>query len=207
MTLSRLCLTGMRALTAVLLPVCLRRSGLSASAATSQFGLLNGMAMPLMMLPGIVTSAVCMIATPAVSRQEHQPRRLRHTMRLLTLSSAGIGLLAMIGLFALAGFLGESLYNTPALSPLIRLMSPMALVFSVHQVLSGMVTGLGLQQKTLTGTIVGSIVTLILTAWLTPLPYLRLYGAAIALLIGHIVRMVWCAVVLVAAVKRISATT
>lgn len=202
MTLSRLCLTGMRTLTAILLPVCLRRSGLSAAAATAQFGLLNGMALPLMMLPGIVTSAVCMIATPAVSRQEHQPRRLRHTMRMLTLSSTGIGLLAMVGLFALAGVLGESLYKTPALSPLIRLMSPMALIFSVHQVLSGMVTGLGLQQKTLTGTIVGSIVTLLLTAWLTPLPYLRLYGAAIAMLIGHVVRLAWCAAVLSRAIRR-----
>ena len=206
MTLSRLCLTGMRALTAVLLPVCLRRSGLSASAATSQFGLLNGMALPLMMLPGIITSAVCMIATPAVSRQERQPQRLRHTMRLLTLSAACIGMLAMVGLFALSGFLGESLYNTPALSPLIRLMCPMALIFSVHQVLSGMVTGLGLQQKTLTGTIVGSIVTLVLTAWLTPMPFLRLYGAAIAMLIGHLVRMIWCAAVLGKTVKRLSAT-
>ena len=205
MTLSRLCLTGMRTLTAILLPVCLRRSGLSASAATAQFGLLNGMALPLMMLPGIVTSAVCMIATPAVSRQEHQPQRLRHTMRLLTLSSTGIGLLAMVGLFALSGFLGEWLYKTPALSPLIRLMSPMALIFSVHQVLSGMVTGLGLQQKTLVGTIVGSVVTLLLTALLAPLPYLRLYGAALAMLVGHVVRMAWCAVVLLRAVRNVSA--
>ena len=197
MTVSRLCLTGVRALTAVLLPVCLRRSGLSASAATAQFGLLNGMALPLMMLPGIVTSAVCMIATPAVSRQERQPERLRHTMRLLTISATGIGLLSMIGLFLLSDALGAWLYKTPELAPLIRLMCPMALIFSVHQVLSGMVTGLGLQHRTLAGTIVGSVITLLLTAWLAPLPSLRLYGAAIAMLVGHVVRMAWCAAVLV----------
>lgn len=205
MTLSRLCLTGMRALTAVLLPVCLRRSGLSAAAATAQFGLLNGMAMPLMMLPGVVTGAVCMIATPAVSRQERQPVRLRQTMRRLTLAAAGIGVVSAAGLFALAGFIGEKLYNAPALAPLVRLMCPMALIFSVHQVLSGMVTGLGLQRRTLTGTIVGSVVTLLMTAWLAPIPRLRLYGAALAMLAGHLTRLLWCAGVLLRRVRRLPA--
>lgn len=201
MTLSRLCLTGMRALNAVLLPVCLRRSGLSTDAATAQFGLLNGMAMPLMMLPGVVTGAICMMATPAVSRREHQPRQLRQLVRLLTLAALGIGLAAAGMLFLLSDFLGLSLYRTAALGPLIRLMCPMALIFSTHQVLSGAVTGLGLQQKTLSGTIAGSVVTLLLTALLTPLPYLRLYGAALAMLAGHLVRLLWCAVVLARGIR------
>lgn len=195
-TLSRLCLTGMRALNAVLLPVCLRRSGLSAEAATAQFGLLNGMAMPLMMLPGIVTSAVCMVATPAVSRQERQPKRLRRTVRTMTLASLAIGAAAMAGLFLLADFAAGRLYDTAALAPLIRLLCPLALIMAVHQVLIGMVTGLGLQRKTLTGTIAGSALTLVLTALLCPLASWRLFGAVAALLAGHLLRMIWCAAVL-----------
>ena len=40
---SRLCQTCLRMLTAVLLPLCLRQSGLTASAATAQFGLMAGL--------------------------------------------------------------------------------------------------------------------------------------------------------------------
>lgn len=82
---SRLCQTCLRMLTAVLLPLCLRQSGLTASAATAQFGLLSGMAMPLIMAPGVITSAMCMVAAPAVSRQESNRVRLKRTMRQLLL--------------------------------------------------------------------------------------------------------------------------
>ena len=89
----------------VLLPVCLRRSGLSAEAATAQFGLLNGMAMPLLMLPGIVTGAICMVATPAVSRQEKQQTRLRRTMRQLLWSAGAVGTAAALLLLVGADFI------------------------------------------------------------------------------------------------------
>jgi len=196
MTLSRLCLTGMRALSAVLTPVCLRRSGLSAEAATAQFGLLNGMAMPLMMLPGIVTSAVCMVATPAVSRQEGKPERLGRTVRMMNLSALGVGGGAMAGLLLLADFIAGNLYATPELAALIRFLSPMALVMGLQQVLMGLVTGLGLQRKTLTGTIAGSALTLAMTALLCPMPSWRIFGAAAAVMAGNLFRLVWSAAVL-----------
>lgn len=190
-TAARLCQTALRALNAVLLPVCLRRSGLTSAAATAQFGLLNGMAMPLLMLPGIVTSAICMIATPAVSRQEGQQRRLRRTMRQLLLSASGVGLAAAIGLFFGAEFISTRLYHEPVLAPLLRLMSPAALLMAIQQVQFGLITGLGVQNKALTGTVLASFLTLGITAFLCPLPYFRLYGAAIASLIGTLLRLIW----------------
>lgn len=195
-TLSRLCLTGMRTLDAVLLPVCLRQSGLSAAAATSQFGLMNGMAMPLMMIPGIVTSALCMITTPAISRSEGSPRELRCTMRRLMLPALGIGLLSAAGLFLTADFICFYLYKTPALAPLVRFMCPMTLIFAIHQVQTGMITGLGLQKRSLTGTVLSSVITLVLTAWLAPMPQLRLFGAAMAAMSGHLVSLLWDAAIL-----------
>lgn len=198
-TASRLCQTAMRALNAVLLPVCLRRSGLSQSAATAQFGLLNGMAMPLLMLPGIVTGAICMVATPAVSRQEGQPVRLRCTMRRLLLGSAGVGVAAMCLLYLGAGFVSTRLYDEPALAALLRLMSPAALLMSLQQVQFGLITGLGLQRKALTATITTSALSLLITALLCPLPGVRLYGAAIAALVTSLVRVVWNQAILHAA--------
>ena len=195
-TAARLCQTALRALNAVLLPVCLRRSGLSASAATAQFGLLNGMVMPLLMLPGIVTGAICMVATPAVARQEDQPLRLRRTMRQLLWSAAGIGTFTAILLFAGAYFIGQHLYHEAALAPLLRLMAPAALLLAIQQVQFGVITGLGVQNKALTGTVFASVVSLVITAMLCPLPHMRLYGAAIASMAGIALRVVWNSAVL-----------
>ena len=195
-TAARLCQTALRALNAVLLPVCLRRSGLSAEAATAQFGLLNGMAMPLLMLPGIVTGAICMVATPAVARQEGQHTRLRRTMRQLLWSAAGVGAIAMITLYLGAEFVSTRLYRESTLAPLLRLMAPAALLMAVQQVQFGLITGLGLQNKALTGTVCASFLSLGVTALLCPLPGVRLYGAAIATLSGTLMRLLWNAAVL-----------
>jgi len=67
---------------------------------------------------------------------------------------------------------------------------------AMQQVCMGMVTGLGLQRKTLTGTIAGSALTLVLTALLCPMPSWRIFGAAAAMLAGHLLRLFWCAAVI-----------
>ena len=202
---SRLCLTGMRTLNAVLLPMCLRRSGLSGSAAAAQFGLLSGMAMPLMMLPGIVTGAVCTVATPAVSRLERQPRHLRRVMGQLLLAAAGIGGAALAALWLGAEVISLRLYKQSALTALVRFLCPMAMLLSLQQVTGGMIAGLGLQRQSLTGTIVASAVTLILTALLAPLPGLRLFGAATASMAGQTAALMWNSGILLRRLRILSA--
>lgn len=195
-TLSRLCRTGARALEAVVLPVCLRRSGLSASAATAQYGLLSGMALPSMMLPGIVTSALCMVTGPAITRAERDSRLLRCTMRRLLVPALCIGAGAALVLFLGADLIASLLYRTPALAPLLRFMSPCALLFALHQVQVGMVTGLGLQRRALTGTIISSCASLVATAALSTQPGLRLFGAAMATMLGQLITVLWDAALL-----------
>ena len=195
-TAARLCQTALRTLNAVLLPVCLRRSGLSSAAATAQFGLLNGMVMPLLMLPGIITGAICMVATPAVARQEAHPRQLRRTMRQLLWSAAGVGFLAMAALYLCADFIAVRVYREVALLPLLHLMAPASLLMAVQQVQFGLITGLGLQTKALTGTVCASFLSLLITALLCPHPGIRLYGAAIATLASTLMRLLWNAAIL-----------
>ena len=195
-TLSRLCLAGMRALEAVLLPVCLRRSGLSAGAATAQFGLFTGMAMPMMLMPGVVTSALCMITTPAISRSEGNLHALRCTMRRMLLPALGIGVASALLLFFWADLFSLHLYHTPALAPLLRFMCPATLLFALHQVQIGMITGLGLQRKALTGTILSSVVSLLVTAALACQPHFRLFGAALGTMAGQAISVLWDAAIL-----------
>ena len=204
MILARFCVTGTRMMNAVLLPLCLRRSGLSASAATAQYGLLTGMAMPLMMLPGVVTGALCTVSTPVVSKLDGKPS-MRRMVRKLYGVGFGIGVAAAAGLFVFSSFIGQSIYHQPALSPLIRVMTPITLLASVRQVQFGVVAGLGLQRKALMGTISSSAVSLIVSAWLVPLPSLRLYGAALAMILGQCVAVLWNAAILRCSQRKMSA--
>lgn len=188
---ARLCQTALRALNAVLLPTCLRRSGLCGDAATAQFGLLGGMVMPILMLPGIVTGAICMVATPAVSRRESDGIALRRISRQLLLSGIAVGGAASAAVFFGAGFVAERMYHEAAVAPLLRFMAPSALLMAVSQVQFGVITGLGLQNKALPGTVAASVLTLLVTAVLAPMPRMRLFGAAIGSMAGSLMRLLW----------------
>ena len=109
----------------------------------------------------------------------------------LLLAAAGIGVAASLALGLGAEVISLHLYNQPALTTLVRFLCPMATLLSLQQVTGGMIAGLGLQRQSLTGTIVSSAVTLILTALLAPLPGLRLFGAAAASLAGQTVALMW----------------
>ena len=160
------------------------------------------MATPLLMLPGVITGAICTVAAPAVSRQERDPARLRRTMRTLLLSGGAVGSAAMLLLFLASDFIATRLYPEPALAPLLRLMSPLALLMALQQVQFGLITGLGLQRQTLTVTLVASALTLLITALACPLPQVRIHGAAIASLASAALRVVWNQLILRRAMRR-----
>ncbi len=199
---ARMCQGALRALNAVLLPACLRRSGLTAGAATAQFGLLGGMVMPLLALPGVVTGAVSLVATPAVSRLEGDHRRLRALLRQVLGLGGAVGAVSSAALFLGADAISRALYHTPEAAPLLRFLAPCAAGMALCQVLFGVITGLGLQARALTGTVAASILTLVITAALSPLPGVRLYGAAIGALAGTALRIIWYAKLLQSALKR-----
>ena len=193
---ARLCTTSLRAVAAVLVPVCLQRSGLSAREATAQYGLFSGMALPLMMLPGILTGAVSTAAVPAVARLEQQRAPLRRLLGHLLLAGLSMGLAAWFALRLCSGFLATTLYRQPALSPIVNALSPAATLFSLQQVMHGAVTGLGLQRRALTGTLLGGAAQLIVTALLCPMPAFRIMGFVAGMLCGQLLSCLYTAFLL-----------
>ena len=79
-TFSRVVQTLLRSLTAILIPLRLQASGLPAAEATSRLGMLNGMVMPILMLPCVFTSALSMVALPRIARAEDDPGELRRLL-------------------------------------------------------------------------------------------------------------------------------
>lgn len=186
-TISRFCTTGLRSLTAILMPLQLQTSGLTAAEATVRLGMLNGMAMPLVMLPGVFTSALSMLCGPALAAREHDPKASRHmAARLLGISFA-ISFFSSVGLYLFSPFIALKLYRQPDLILLIRLLCPSVIMTGLTQVLAGMIAGIGRQKYALWGTIGGAAVTLLLTVCLTVNPLFREKGAAQAMMTGQFV--------------------
>ncbi len=206
MTLVRLSATGMRALSAVMIPLRLIASGLIPAEATARLGMFQGMAMPLMMLPSVFTGALAMIAAPALAERQQRPAALRSLFYRLLLAAIGISAAAMAVVYGGAELFARYLYHQPELTPLLRVLSPMVVVFGVQQVTGSMLAGLGLQRKGLIASLLGAAMTLLLTWVLTAAPHLRLFGCAYAMIAGQTLSVVLNLSMLFANVRERQAT-
>lgn len=190
-TLSRLIATGLRSLTAMLLPVRLQFSGLSSVEATARLGMLNGMVLPIVMLPCIFTSALSMVMLPRFARVEKQPAELRGLLRSCLGSTFCVGAACAGLIYLCAPFLAVRIYRLAELTALFRLSSLLAIPMSLSHVTAGVVAGFGRQKQAMYGALASSCVSLLLTWLLTGLPTLRLSGAIIALGAGQVVTLAW----------------
>lgn len=191
MTAMRLFSTAMRTINAVMIPSRLIRSGLSMSEATTLLGMLNGMAMPLIMTPSFLTGALAMVTAPAMAQRQSCARALRR----LTLKTLRIALLicvcCAVGLFVFSDFLSITLYRQRELAPLLRFLCPLLPVMGVSQVVSAMLAGLGLQRHALYASIAGNGFSLAGIYLLAVQPSLRLYGCAFSMILGQLVTLLF----------------
>lgn len=189
MTVMRVCNTMMRTVNAVLIPARLRMSGLLAAEATARFGMIYGMAMPLVMLPAVVTGALAMVAAPAFAARENNPAAMRRLLIRVLMPTLLLSVLAMAVLWFGAPVFAKQLYRQAELEPLLRILSPCVLFMGVQQVMGGILAGLGQQRRALYASLSGSIVTVVLTYFLAALPALRLTGVALAMQAGQMLTL------------------
>ena len=145
----RLVSSLMRTVQSVLIPGRLQASGLTAGEALSQLGMLNGMLMPVLLLPSFITCSLSMVAAPELTRRQAQG----HGQRRLTLRVLGaaliIGIAAMIGVFIFAPVFSQTLYRQPELLAMLRRCCILIPVMALCQVTSSLMHGLGLQHASL----------------------------------------------------------
>lgn len=70
LTLNRILLNVLHSIESALLPGCLVTFGLSRKAALSQYGILTGMALPMIFFPSAITHAVSVMLLPGVAKQQ-----------------------------------------------------------------------------------------------------------------------------------------
>ncbi|HML46851.1 MAG TPA: oligosaccharide flippase family protein [Clostridia bacterium] len=189
MTVMRVSNTLMRTVNAILIPARLRVSGLMAAEATARFGMIHGMAMPLVMLPAVVTGALAMVAAPAFAARENNPAAMRRLLIRVMVPTLLLSILAMGVIWFGAPLFAQRLYRQAELESLLRVLCPCVLLMGIQQVFGGILAGLGQQRRALYASLAGAIVTVVLNYFLAALPSLRLTGVAIAMQAGQVLTL------------------
>lgn len=179
----------MRTVNATLVPARLQLSGLPQSEALSQLGMMNGMLMPMLLLPSFITGSLCMVSAPELTRRQALGKPLRPLCIRIAIGTLGVGLLSMAGIWLFAPVIANGLYRQAELLPLLRQCCPLIPVMALSQVLGGMMNGLGLQNRSLRISLLSGFISVLATYILTAQPALRLQGALIAMALSQLITL------------------
>ncbi|MBW5447898.1 stage V sporulation protein B [Cohnella sp. CFH 77786] len=161
----------------------LASAGLSVAKATSLYGALQGMVIPLLLLPGALTYSLAVSLVPSLSeaaaRQDWNTihKRLHQTMRLAVVTGAPF--VVLMGL--LAEPICMLLYGDDSMAGMLRWMAPIAIFLYMQAPLQAALQALDRPGTALFNTFAGAAVKLALIVQLATQPELGILGAVIAI--------------------------
>lgn len=154
----------------LLIPVSLRRTGVSVEAALASYGTVHGMVLPILTYPSALLGALSSLLVPEVaeSRGLNHDRhvkyiidRVLHMTLLFSIAVAGV-------LFCFAEPLGEAIYPGKGTQLYIRLLAPVIPIMYLDMTVDGMLKGLGLQLASMRYNIIDAAMSLTLVCALIP---------------------------------------
>lgn len=170
----------------VIVPARLQAQGSSVAAATALFGQLAGMALPVVMMPAVITTGLTTTVVPNVAEAAalHRGDLINHRARTALRVALIVQLPATVGLMVLATPITQLLYELPAVGPTLFTLAPALLFLTIQQVTAAVMQGLG---KTITPAVTlfaGAALKTVLTLLLTDRYGIR--GAALATVAGFL---------------------
>ncbi|BBH19287.1 stage V sporulation protein B [Paenibacillus baekrokdamisoli] len=177
----------------------LAKAGIATSIATAQYGALQGMIIPVLLLPTALTYSLAVSLVPSLSEAAAKGdratihKRLHQSMRLALVTGAPF--VVVMTLFAEP--ICRILYNHTEIAPMLRLMAPIGLFIYLQAPLQAALQALDKPGTALMNTFIGAVVKLVLIVKLASDPSFGIYGALIAININIVLVTVlhWISVV------------
>ncbi|MBR1771370.1 MAG: polysaccharide biosynthesis protein [Lachnospiraceae bacterium] len=145
LTLNRLVLNLLQSVEAVSIPARLRIYGYAGSTALRIYGVLTGMALPMIFFPNALTNAVSVLLLPTISeRQAAGDRDAVRSTILRTLQFCGVMGISCLSFFLLFGdWIGTTLFDSALAGHFITTLSFLCPFLYLDATLSSILQGLG----------------------------------------------------------------
>ncbi len=154
----------------ILIPLCLAGVAGGRSEALASYGVLHGMALPIILFPTAISSAFSGLLVPEMA--EARARGEEGHIRYMAERAIGYTLLFSFlcagVLCACAGPLGRLLYGSEEAGRFIRLLAPVVVIMYVDTTVDSILKGLGHQVFTMGVNIADSLLSILLVCLLLP---------------------------------------
>ncbi len=186
---NRIALSLLHGMEALLIPMMLKFSGMSTTESLSIYGILSGMAIPLVMLPSTLINAFSAMLLPTVSKNSASTNAGKQSPVLHTINTA-LTCSMLIGILCLGAFLvwgneaGTLLFGEPLAGKFVTLFAWMCPFLYIGTTFSSILNGLGKTHITLIADVSSFIIRIILIV--TLIPHLGITGYLLGFLISEI---------------------
>ncbi|MBS4026006.1 MAG: stage V sporulation protein B [Clostridia bacterium] len=181
-TLTRTFATIILALEAIILPQRLMATGITLSETTSIYGQYSGMALPLLVLPTIITISLAVTLVPAISEAAAQKNyfvissRINKSIQLTIL----VGIPSSIVFYFWGPELTLLLFNNIDAGYILKTLAIGSIFLYLQQTTSGILQGLGEVKAILRNSVIGGLIRLGGIYYLAAIPGYGITGALLA---------------------------
>ena len=156
---------------AVLLPVMLIRSGISESEALKLFGIVSGMAIPVLSIPSTIIGSISLVLIPELSEDFYRKNyeRLRKNINYGLKATLFVACILIPFFYALGDELGNIAFANKTAGELIQKGSLLLLPMSLTIISTGLLNSLGFEKQTFLYYFISAAALLICILFLPPL--------------------------------------
>jgi len=169
----------------IMIPIGLKKSGLSVSKALADYGLIRGMAFPVLLFPSALLAAISSLMVPEVAGevvQQHSKKLESMIARIFKLTLFFAILVTGI-FFTFADDISLMIYKNTDVAPFLRLLSPLIAIMYLDGIVDALLKGLNEQVNVVKINIIDTLASIALLY--TLLPMLGLKGYIIVLFVSE----------------------
>jgi stage V sporulation protein B len=176
-------------LSAAIIPTRLQHIGFSVSRSAELYGRLSGMALGLVALPGVVTTAMAINLVPQVAASYAKGQR-RRTVQLTKSAVRGallVGIPASVGLLTLPTEISALVFGDPGAGVPLRIMAFSATFLCLQQTTASVLNGVGKVGLPLRNGLIGVACATLANYVFTGIPGVDIKGAAFGIGLGFLI--------------------
>ncbi len=179
--------SGLSTIKQLIIPSSLQRSGMNASNSLISYGIVNGMAMPIIMFPVILVTSFSGLLIPEFSRYYAQGRykKIRSVSSIILICTLIFSLIVALFIFFFADQLSNLIYHKTEIAKYLRILAPLIVVMYLDIVIDGILKGLDAQVDVMIINVFDCIVSIAFIYFLVPI--LGFSGYIISIFISEVI--------------------
>lgn len=205
LTANRVLINFVNSAEAILIPICLKSFGYTNEDALSIFGILTGMAMPMILFPSVLTNSVSVMLLPSIAQAKAQKNQalIHRTIRRTIESCLALGFASTFFFLCTYSLIGQYLFANTLAGIYIRTLSFICPFMFLSTTLNSILHGLGYPGATLALNLSGCLLR-IAAIWL----FVPVYGirAYLYSMLASQILTAFCAVIMINRSKEFNGT-